>query len=64
MIRIKIQMNAPEGNSPKPKYRWPWFVLAAVLLGIVLAVLWVGAAAKKVEQQRDFTPLPAGAPAR
>jgi hypothetical protein len=36
-----------------------------VLLGIVLAVLWVGAAAKKVQQQRDYNaPLPATAPAR
>jgi len=39
-------------------------VLAAVLLAIVLAVLWVTVAAKKVEQQRDFAPLPASAPAR
>ena len=57
-------MNAPENNSPKPHYQWPWFVLAAVLLAIVLAVLWVTVAAKKVEQQRDFAPLPASAPAR
>jgi len=57
-------MNAPENNSPKPYYQWPWFVLAAVLLAIVLAVLWVTVAAKKVEQQRDFAPLPASAPAR
>jgi F0F1-type ATP synthase assembly protein I len=58
-------MDAPNGNALKPKYKWPWFVLAAVLLGIVLAVLWVGAAAKKVQQQRDYNaPLPATAPAR
>ena len=57
-------MSAPEDNSAKPNYRWPWFVLAAVLLAIVLAVLWVTVAAKKVAQQRDFTPLPASAPAR
>ena len=58
-------MSEPDEHSPRPKYQWPWFVLAAVLLGIVLAVLWVGAAAKKVEQQRDDnTPLPNSAPAR
>lgn len=51
-------------DTPKPNYKWPWFVLAAVLLGIALAVVWVAIAAKKVEAQRDFTPLPATAPAR
>lgn len=60
-----VHMDAPNENASKPKYQWPWFVLAAVLLGIVLAVLWVGAAAKKVERQRDYNaPLPDTAPAR
>jgi hypothetical protein len=58
-------MNGPENNSPPPKYKWPWFVLAAVVLAIVLAVVWVALAAKKVEEQRDFgQPLPSSAPAR
>ena len=57
-------MIEPDENSPKPKYQWPWFVLAAVLLGGVLAILFVRDAAKKVEQQRDGTPLPVSAPAR
>jgi len=57
-------MSVSENNSPKQKYKWPWFVLAAVLLAIVLAVLWVAVAVKKVEQQRDFAPLPASAPTR
>ena len=57
-------MSEPGEHPPKPTYQWPWFVLAAVLLGIALAVLWVGLAAKKVEQQRDFTPMPASAPSR
>ena len=50
-------------SEPKQIYRWPWLVLAAVVLAIVLAVVWVGFAVKKVEQQRDFTPLPNSAPA-
>ena len=50
-------------SEPKQTYRWPWLVLAAVLLAIVLAVVWVGFAVKKVEQQRDFNPLPNSAPA-
>ena len=57
-------MNEPDENAPKPKYRWPGFVLAFVLLGFALAILFVALAAKKIEQQRDFTPLPANAPMR
>jgi hypothetical protein len=57
-------MSAPENVSPRQNFKWPWFVLAAVLLAIVLAVIWVAAAARKVEQQRDFAPLPDSAPAR
>jgi hypothetical protein len=37
-------------------------VLAAVVLGIVLAVVWVSFAVKKVERERNFNaPIPAGA---
>jgi hypothetical protein len=59
-----VRMDESAGNAPKPKYKWPWFVLAAVVLAIVLAVVWVAIAAKKVEQQRDFGPLPSSAPVR
>ncbi len=51
-------------GDEQPKYKWPWFAAAAVLLAIVLAVAWVAVAAKNVEQQRDFVPLPDSAPAR
>ena len=56
-------MGEQNGTEPKQKYRWPWLVLAAVLLAIVLAIMWVSSAVKKVEQEQDFTPLPASAPA-
>ena len=57
-------MNETDENSPPPKYRWPWFVAAALVLGLVMAVLFTLAAIKKVEQQRDFTPLPNSTPTR
>ena len=57
-------MIEPEENSSKRKYQWPLVALAFVILGIVLAVLFVALAAKKVERQRDFAPLPSAAPAR
>jgi hypothetical protein len=45
-------------------YRWPWFVLAAILLAVALAILWMSYAVHQERQERDMNaPLPA-APAR
>jgi len=56
-------MNEPGDPLPKPTYRWPWFVLAAFLSAVLLAVLWMSFAVRREEQQRDFNaPLPATAP--
>ena len=58
-------MSEPENNPPRPKYKWPWFVLGFVLLGFVLAAIWIGLAVKKIEQQRDYNaPLPSSTPTR
>ena len=58
-------MNEPD---EKPRnYKWPWAVAVAVIVGIILAVIWVAIAARKVERERDYNaPLPGGAstPAR
>ena len=52
-----------EPNQNPRRYRWPWFVAAAVLLGILMAILWVGLAVKKIERERDLSaPLPNSAP--
>jgi bacteriorhodopsin len=64
-VRIAIGIKMNESNENQRRYKWPWFVLAAVLVGIVLAVVWVGFAVKKVERERNFNaPPPNGAPAR
>ena len=56
-----MQATMIEPNEKPRRYKWPWFVLAAVVLFIALAVLWVTLAAEKVEQQRDYSaPLPSG----
>ncbi len=53
-------MNEPKENPRR--YKWPWFVLAAVLLFVVLTVVWVSFAVKKVERERSVnSPVPAGA---
>jgi hypothetical protein len=50
-------------NVPKPHYRWPWFVLATVVLGIVLAVVWMTYAVRREKAERDFSaPLPTQRP--
>jgi hypothetical protein len=60
-MTIKITMSKPE--EPPRRYRWPWFVAAAVALAIVLAVLWMFSAVKKLERERDVNgPLPSTAP--
>src|SRR4051812_29285232 len=41
--------------SEKRRYRWPWLLLAAVILGIVLTALWVLGAVRKVRQIREST---------
>jgi hypothetical protein len=53
-------MNEPKENPRR--YKWPWFVLAAVLLFVALTIVWVSFAVRKVEQQRNFNaPVPASA---
>ena len=48
-----------ESPEPSPRYRWPWFAAGFVVLGIVLAVVWMSFAVKKVERERDYNaPLP------
>lgn len=52
-------MDESTEKSPQRRYRWPWVVLAAVILWIVLAVVWMRVAVRHVEEQRDFSAPPA-----
>ena len=49
---------SPEPSLPGPRYRWPRFVLAALLLGIALAVLWMSVAVRRTRELRESNPLP------
>src|SRR5947207_12725454 len=42
--------NKPE---PKPRYTWPWFLLGAVVLAIILAVVWMSNEAARIRRNRD-----------
>src|SRR5437899_3258616 len=57
MLERKILKNMTDQRDPKPRrrYRWPWLLLAALLIGIVLTVLWVLGAVRRVKQIRRST---------
>jgi hypothetical protein len=59
--RYNCFVNEPDEIPPKQNYKWPWFVLAAVLLFLVLAIIWVSFAANREKHERDFNaPIPTG----
>ena len=50
----------PDPNQPKRRYNWPWFVLAGVVLGILLAIIWMSREVERTRRNRDLNaPLPA-----
>ncbi len=44
---------APAPEAP-PRYLWPWFIAAAVIVGIVIAVLSIRAEANRIKMQRSL----------
>jgi quinoprotein glucose dehydrogenase len=52
-------MDEPTGNAGRPRYRWPYFVLAGLVLGVVLAVLWMSVLVRRLREQRDPDAYPA-----
>jgi F0F1-type ATP synthase assembly protein I len=45
------------GTPPAPapvRHAWPWFVLIAVLLGLVMAILWVSAEVRRTKERRAY----------
>ena len=56
-------MTNETGNQPdsreKRRYTWPWFVLAAVLLAMALAVLWMSKEIERARRIHDLNSPPA-----
>jgi hypothetical protein len=48
----------PSAHGNRRRYTWPWFVLAAVLLAIALAVLWMSKEIARTRRIRDLNAPP------
>jgi hypothetical protein len=65
-MEAELRAASPErfkasATAPPQRYRWPWFVLAAFLLAIALAILWMGYEVRRTRQIRDLNaPSPRG----
>jgi len=44
----------PGEPPPKRRYTWPWFVLGAVLLGILLAILWLSREIARTQRLKEW----------
>jgi hypothetical protein len=51
-------MSDENGYSEKPRYTWPWFLLAVVVLGLALAIFWMSALVRRTREQRETNPWP------
>ncbi len=55
------RMENPNADSAPPRYRWPWFVLGAVALGILLFALWMTVEVRRIQRQKSANPWAASA---
>jgi len=39
---------------PRRRYRWPWFVLAALLAAVLLAAAWLSFEISRTQRIRDL----------
>jgi len=53
-------MGEQNEDAPKRRYLWPWLVLAAFLLGVALAILWMSFEVRNVERARNVNEPPPG----
>jgi len=44
----------PDPPTPPQHYRWPWFVLGAFVVAVILAVLWMTAEVRRQESYRQL----------
>ncbi len=47
--------NQTERVVERPAYKWPWYLAAAVLLGIALSVFAIHKEATRIHQQKQYS---------
>jgi hypothetical protein len=52
---MMVPMTDPLTPKPPRHYRWPWFLIAGVILGVLLMILWMLGAVRKVKRIREST---------
>lgn len=52
-------IDSPPPTGARPRYIWPWYIAAAMVLGVVIAVFAIRAEANRVKQQKQYQ-LPPG----
>jgi len=45
--------NEVPADEKNPRRTWPWVLAALLVLGVVLAVVWVRAEARRIHDQRQ-----------
>jgi hypothetical protein len=51
---FRVMRNETDVASAKQTYLWPWFLAAAVLLGIALSVFAIHKEATRIHQQKQY----------
>ena len=51
-------METEDAPLAPTRYRWPWFVLAAVIVFVLLTILWMSVAIHRTREQSEWAPLP------
>jgi uncharacterized integral membrane protein len=52
---VKTPMMNSEPQAPRRRYRWPWFLLVAAIVALLLTIIWVLGAVRRVKQIREST---------
>jgi len=52
--RMPDERESEKRSAPRKRYVWPWFVLAAFVAAIALAVLWLSAEIERTRRIRDL----------
>ena len=51
---LPVMSETIQPTETKPRYTWPWFLAAAVVLGVVIAVFAVKREADRVRMQKEL----------